>query len=49
MRRQLVHDEAEPVDAKLWPQRPGIGIELDRGALEKFETGACRHTPASLA
>jgi L-alanine-DL-glutamate epimerase-like enolase superfamily enzyme len=48
LRRELVHDELELVDGRLaLPERPGLGIELDRDALERFEEAGRRlGTPA---
>lgn len=41
LRRELVRDELELVDGLLsLPQRPGLGIELDREALARFEQAA---------
>jgi L-alanine-DL-glutamate epimerase-like enolase superfamily enzyme len=41
LRRDLVTDELELVDGKLaLPQRPGLGIELNADALERFEEAA---------
>ena len=43
LRRELVTDELELVDGTLaLPQRDGLGIELDREALERFEEAARR-------
>lgn len=49
LRRELVKDELELVDGMLkLPARPGLGVELDREALETFEEAARSRTPASL-
>jgi L-alanine-DL-glutamate epimerase-like enolase superfamily enzyme len=41
LRRELVDDELALVDGRLTlPQRPGLGIELNRQALERFEDAA---------
>jgi L-alanine-DL-glutamate epimerase-like enolase superfamily enzyme len=41
LRRELVTDELELVDGRLaLPQRPGLGIELNREALERFADAA---------
>jgi L-alanine-DL-glutamate epimerase-like enolase superfamily enzyme len=41
LRRELVSDELELVGGQLaLPQRPGLGIELNREALERFEDAA---------
>jgi L-alanine-DL-glutamate epimerase-like enolase superfamily enzyme len=46
LRRELVRDELELVDGVLpLPQRPGLGIELDREALERFEQAARKLHP----
>ena len=46
LRRDLVTDELELVDGKLaLPQRPGLGVELNAGALERFEAAARRLRP----
>jgi L-alanine-DL-glutamate epimerase-like enolase superfamily enzyme len=46
LRRDLVTDELELVDGKLaLPQRPGLGIELNDAALERFEEAARRLRP----
>jgi L-alanine-DL-glutamate epimerase-like enolase superfamily enzyme len=46
LRRDLVTDELELVDGKLTlPQRPGLGVELDPGALARFEEAARRLRP----
>ena len=46
LRRELVLDELELVDGTLaLPQKPGLGIELNREALERFEEAARRHRP----
>jgi L-alanine-DL-glutamate epimerase-like enolase superfamily enzyme len=43
LRRELVTDELALVDGALaLPQRPGLGIELNREALERFEEAARR-------
>jgi L-alanine-DL-glutamate epimerase-like enolase superfamily enzyme len=50
LRRELVQDELSLVDGHLQlPQRPGIGVELDRDALERFAEAARERTPAQLA
>jgi L-alanine-DL-glutamate epimerase-like enolase superfamily enzyme len=50
LRRELVQDELELVDGKLkLPERPGLGIELNRDALEEFEAAARSRTPESIA
>jgi L-alanine-DL-glutamate epimerase-like enolase superfamily enzyme len=46
LRRDLVTDELELVDGKLaLPQRPGLGIELNDAALERFEEAARQLRP----
>jgi L-alanine-DL-glutamate epimerase-like enolase superfamily enzyme len=46
LRRELVTDELELVDGKLaLPQRPGLGVELNDAALERFENAARRLRP----
>jgi L-alanine-DL-glutamate epimerase-like enolase superfamily enzyme len=41
LRRELVLDELELVDGRLaLPEKPGLGVELDREALERFEQAA---------
>ena len=46
LRRELVDDELELVDGRLaLPQRPGLGIELNREKLEQFERAAKRRRP----
>jgi L-alanine-DL-glutamate epimerase-like enolase superfamily enzyme len=46
LRRDLVTHELELVDGKLaLPQRPGLGVELNAGALERFEAAARRLRP----
>ena len=43
LRRELVRDELELVDGRLaLPARPGLGIELDRDAMARFEEAAAR-------
>lgn len=44
LRRELVRDELElgPDGTLPLPQRPGIGVELDRDALARFEEAAAR-------
>lgn len=43
LRRRLVKDELQLVDGKLaLPQRPGLGVELDRDALAEFAEAAER-------
>jgi L-alanine-DL-glutamate epimerase-like enolase superfamily enzyme len=50
LRRELVNDELELTDGKLkLPERPGLGVELNRDAMERFEAAARRRTPAALA
>jgi L-alanine-DL-glutamate epimerase-like enolase superfamily enzyme len=50
LRRDLVQDELSLIDGHLQlPQRPGIGVELDRDALERFAEAARERTPAQLA
>ncbi len=40
LRKELVADELRIVNGVLpLPQRPGLGIEVDRGALKKFAAG----------
>ncbi|TML70769.1 MAG: hypothetical protein E6G14_04575, partial [Actinobacteria bacterium] len=47
LRRDLVDDELELVDGRLaLPRKPGLGIELNRDALERFADTARRHTHA---
>lgn len=49
LRRELVKDELTLVEGRLGlPQRPGIGVELDRDALERFAEAAQRLTPRAL-
>src|SRR5205085_12096852 len=46
LRRELVTDELELLDGSLaLPRRPGLGIELNREALERFEEAARRPRP----
>jgi L-alanine-DL-glutamate epimerase-like enolase superfamily enzyme len=46
LRRDLVADEVALVDGELaLPQRPGLGIELNRDVLEEFERSAARVRP----
>ncbi len=46
LRRELVTDELTLVDGQLaLPQRPGLGIELNRDVLEEFEHAAARLRP----
>jgi L-alanine-DL-glutamate epimerase-like enolase superfamily enzyme len=46
LRRELVLDELELSNGMLaLPQRPGLGIELNREALERFEEAALRRQP----
>lgn len=46
LRRELVTDELALVDGMLaLPERPGLGIELDLEALERFEDAARRVRP----
>jgi L-alanine-DL-glutamate epimerase-like enolase superfamily enzyme len=41
LRRELTRDELALVDGRLpLPERPGLGVELDRNALERFEQAA---------
>jgi L-alanine-DL-glutamate epimerase-like enolase superfamily enzyme len=41
LRRELVDDELELVDGRLaLPRKPGLGIELNRDALERFADAA---------
>ncbi len=41
LRRELVRDELELVDGRLLlPRKPGLGIELDRDALDRFAVAA---------
>ena len=43
LRKELVVDEVTMVDGKVTiPQRPGLGIELNRDALELFKDAARR-------
>ena len=43
LRRELVRDELELVDGRLaLPARPGLGIDLDRDAMARFEEAAAR-------
>jgi L-alanine-DL-glutamate epimerase-like enolase superfamily enzyme len=43
LRRELVRDELELVNGRLpLPQKPGLGIELDREAMARFEDAARR-------
>ena len=45
LRRELVRDELELVDGRLaLPQKPGLGIELDRDAMGRFEEAALQAT-----
>jgi L-alanine-DL-glutamate epimerase-like enolase superfamily enzyme len=45
LRRELVQDELELQDGKLkLPERPGLGVELNREALERFEAAARNRT-----
>jgi L-alanine-DL-glutamate epimerase-like enolase superfamily enzyme len=49
LRRELVQDELQLVEGELaLPALPGIGIELNREALEEFEAAAARRTPESI-
>jgi L-alanine-DL-glutamate epimerase-like enolase superfamily enzyme len=49
LRRELVLDELELVDGNLaLPRKPGLGVELNRGALESF-AGAARERYPELA
>jgi L-alanine-DL-glutamate epimerase-like enolase superfamily enzyme len=46
LRRELVLDELELVDGRLaLPEKPGLGVELDREALERFEQAARERRP----
>jgi L-alanine-DL-glutamate epimerase-like enolase superfamily enzyme len=46
LRRELVVDELELVDGRLaLPRKPGLGIELNRDALERFEDAARKRHP----
>lgn len=46
LRRELVSDELRMIDGTIpLPQRPGLGIELNRAALNKFEKDAERLAP----
>jgi L-alanine-DL-glutamate epimerase-like enolase superfamily enzyme len=46
LRRELVSDELRMVDGVIpLPQRPGLGIELNRGVLDRFEREAERAAP----
>jgi L-alanine-DL-glutamate epimerase-like enolase superfamily enzyme len=46
LRRELVTDELTLVDGRLaLPERPGLGIELNRDVLEEFERAAARVRP----
>jgi L-alanine-DL-glutamate epimerase-like enolase superfamily enzyme len=46
LRRELVFDELELADGLLaLPQKPGLGIELNREALRRFEETARRRQP----
>lgn len=46
LRRELVVDELELVDGLLaLPQKPGLGVELNREALERFEEAARKRQP----
>ncbi len=50
LRRELVQDELTLSGGHLQlPQRPGLGVELDREALERFTEAARERTPATLA
>jgi L-alanine-DL-glutamate epimerase-like enolase superfamily enzyme len=43
LRKELVHGELELRDGRLAvPARPGLGVELDRDALERFAEAARR-------
>jgi L-alanine-DL-glutamate epimerase-like enolase superfamily enzyme len=49
LRKELVDDELVYHDGRLGiPERPGIGVELNRDALEEFAEVARRATPAAL-
>ena len=46
LRRELVSDELRMIDGTIpLPQRPGLGIELNRAALNQFEREAGRAAP----
>ncbi len=50
LRRDLVQDELTLSDGQLQlPRRPGIGVELDRDALERFAEAARERTPVQIA
>ena len=47
LRRELVADELRMVNGVIpLPERPGLGIELNRDALQKFESAADRAAPS---
>jgi L-alanine-DL-glutamate epimerase-like enolase superfamily enzyme len=47
LRKELVEDELVLSDGRLsLPERPGLGIELDRDALGRFTQAARRLRPA---
>ena len=49
LRKELVTDELVYRDGRLGiPERPGLGFELNRDALEEFADAARRATPAAL-
>jgi L-alanine-DL-glutamate epimerase-like enolase superfamily enzyme len=49
LRKELVVDELVYQDGRLGiPRKPGIGVELNRDALEEFAEAARRLTPAAL-
>jgi len=48
LRRELVRDELSLVDGRLpLPRKPGLGIELDRDALDRFAEEASSRYPRS--
>jgi L-alanine-DL-glutamate epimerase-like enolase superfamily enzyme len=50
LRRELVLDELELVDGRLaLPHKPGLGVELNRDALERFTEAARKRYPALAA
>jgi L-alanine-DL-glutamate epimerase-like enolase superfamily enzyme len=49
LRRELTADEIGLQNGRLQlPERPGIGVELDRDALQRFSEAARRRTPTAL-
>ena len=49
LRKELVDDELVYRDGALGdPEPPGLGVELNRDALEEFAEAARRATPAAL-